>query len=251
MVPKAYDIIVVTGCSLSCGMEINDDKLPPYKNAEQRRVSIWKWYKESNGAGSLSVDELNYRALEKWHEKERERSWPSLLATLSGLPVINLSNIGASASESLINYSDFLKHTLNKKILAIHQLPGIGRMFMRFDNSKRIRMIPGEEELGYDKRYFADKITNVKQKYKARLAKDGYVEKHFTRITQRLHQLSKRNNIDDYYFGNGSMNSGVPGERFLIDDIIALVKDYRRGQLGHPVDPEFNRFVCNKILSIL
>ena len=251
MTTGAYDLIVVTGCSLSCGMEFNDRLLPPFATSEQRRASIWKWYKDTHHSGSMRIDELNYVAIAKWQDKEREQSWPALLERLSGIPVVNLSVIGASVGESLIHYTNFLKRDYKKRILAVHQLPGVGRMFMRFDKGSRIQMLPDNHELGYDKKYFADSIRNVKEQYKSRLLKDGYVEKHFRKVVLKLHKLSRERGINDYYIGNGVKGIEVPSRKFLIDDLQASLKDYKRGQLGHPVDPSYNKYICGKILTIL
>ena len=251
MVTSTYDLIVVTGCSFSCGMEMYDDQLPDYNNKAQRRASIWKWYKTTQNSAHLDIKQLNDEALEKWQEKERQGSWPALLGTLSGLPVINLSDIGASVGESLVKYSNFITNKPNKKILAVHQLPGIGRMFMRFDDRSRVRMLPGENELGYDKKYFAKNISKVKEEYRSRLSKKNYVEKHFTRIVHRLHRLSNTNGIDDFYIGNGTKVTGIPSKRFLIEDLYNLIKTFKCGIQGHPIDPGFNKYICEKITSIL
>ena len=139
----------------------------------------------------------------------------------------------------------------NKKILAVHQLPGIGRMFMRFDDRSRVRMLPGENELGYDKKYFAKNISKVKEEYRSRLSKKNYVEKHFARIVHRLHRLSNTNGIDDFYIGNGTKVTGIPSKRFLIEDLYNLIKTFKCGIQGHPIDPGFNKYICEKITSIL
>ena len=251
MTSYAYDLIVVTGCSFSCGMEMNDHQLPPYVGMAQRRVSIWKWYRSIGNSVGLNVKELNDRAVKEWEEKEREHSWPKLLETLSGLPVINLAKAGASVGESLIRYSDFVKNKPNGRILAIHQLPGIGRMFMRFDGPSRTQMLPTGQDFGFKKLFFAEKISKVKKKYKARLAKQGYIEKHFERAVGRMHRLSFVNGINDFYIGNGAQIVGLPKKRFLIDDLGDFKKDYERGQIGHPIDPAYNKEICEKILPIL
>ena len=174
-------------------MEFNDRLLPPFATSEQRRASIWKWYKDTHHSGSMRIDELNYVAIAKWQDKEREQSWPALLERLSGIPVVNLSVIGASVGESLIHYTNFLKRDHKKRILAVHQLPGVGRMFMRFDKRSRIQMIPDNRELGYDKKYFADSLVRLERNATTRTP--GHTKRQAHRIThsglQQAHELTQ------------------------------------------------------------
>ena len=51
----AYDKIIVTGCSLSTGYEINDHLLGTFKNYRERQVEILRWYKGKFSPSSASV----------------------------------------------------------------------------------------------------------------------------------------------------------------------------------------------------
>ena len=43
-----YNHIVVTGCSLSTGMEMNEHLLPEIKDHQHKKMLIWKWAKENS-----------------------------------------------------------------------------------------------------------------------------------------------------------------------------------------------------------
>ena len=47
MFSKRYDLIIVTGCSLSSGMEMIDHLLPKFNTAKERGHSITRWYKNN------------------------------------------------------------------------------------------------------------------------------------------------------------------------------------------------------------
>jgi hypothetical protein len=128
-----YEKIVVTGCSYSTGYEMNDHLLGTFEDDKQRRFEILKWYKNNFSLGKINFKDLYDIANKKWHEAERESSWPALLQKQTGIPVINLSVIGASVGRSLLSYSNFLKQNTLPKLLVIHQLPIFGRMFLKFN----------------------------------------------------------------------------------------------------------------------
>lgn len=251
MASRKYDLIAVTGCSLSCGMEMNDHKLPPYRDFAQRQVNIWKWYMTNHADKSEKINILHDKANAKWQEKEREQSWPSMLERLCGLRVVNLASTGASVGEGLIRYSNFLKQKPKGKILAIHQLPAVGRMFMRFDGNTRVPIITGvPQDFAYDKKYFAKQIPVVKRKYKQRLTKDGYIEEHCRRVVQRLQTLSLHHGVEQVFLGNG-VDFKELKIQVLVNDIHEFKNKYKKGHLGHPVSIDYNKDICEKVLTIL
>ena len=249
---REYDLIAVTGCSLSCGFEMNDHELTPYHNFEQRQVAIWKWYMATHAGKSEKINILHDNANAEWERKEREQSWPFMLQRMSGLPVVNLASNGASVGESLVRYSNFLKEKPKGRILAVHQLPAVGRMFLRFDENTRVQMHPGTIEHGtsHDKKYFAEKIPVVNRKYRQRIMKHGYIEKHCHRVIQRLQTLSLQHDVKEVYIGNGVGLKSIKAP-VLINDIQEFKNKYKKGHLGHPVSIDYNKDICEKILTIL
>ena len=61
----AYDKIIVTGCSLSTGYEINDHLLGTFKNYRERQVEILRWYKGKFSPASASVKTFYDTAFDK------------------------------------------------------------------------------------------------------------------------------------------------------------------------------------------
>ena len=105
-----YDQVVVTGCSHSCGMEMNDHLLPKFMDENERIIAIWKWGKKHLKLASKNITEIKEISNKHWLELERKNSWPSLLQKEFNIPVKNLSLIGASIGRSLVAYSLSLIH---------------------------------------------------------------------------------------------------------------------------------------------
>jgi hypothetical protein len=213
MLDLPYDEVVVTGCSFSCGMEMNDHLLLKFDTEDERRTAIWKWGMKTLELKSKKINDLENISNSHWLKLERQNSWPALLQKKLNIPVINLSMIGASIGHSLITYSEFLTNIdKDKKILAIHQLPAMGRMHIRFDEDHgRIPVLPSHADskstFGFAREYFREKINRVHGIYKHRAMSEGYIEKHYWKVLNRLHKLSTKNLIKNFYI--------FPGEKAI------------------------------------
>lgn len=252
-----YDQIIVTGCSFSCGMEMNDHLLHPFTKPKERQLQIWKWAKTTLKLKIDSIHHLNQIAKENWERKERVVSWPAFLQTKTGIPVTNLADIGSSIGGTLVRYSDFIrqKADIKKKILAIHQLPYFARMYMRFNATQgRINVCPSHvnsgSSFGFDRSYYKDDINKIHQLYKKRIAKIGYLERYVSRILLRLEKVSSDNQIKNYYIlPEKNTNVDLPSQKILIHDFENFRSNYSKGVLGHPTGSTFNADLCDIITS--
>ena len=264
MLDLPYDEVVVTGCSHSCGIEMNDHSLPKFGSEDERRIAVWKWAMKTFELKSKKINDLEDISNSHWLKLERQNSWPALLQKKSNIPVTNLSMIGASIGHSLITYSEFLKNVdKDKKILAIHQLPAMGRMYIRFDEEHgRIPVLPSHADskstFGFARDHFREKINRVHGIYKHRVMSEGYIKKHYWKVLNRLHVLSTKNLIKNFYIFPGAkatpMSDATPmpdsfGCNVLLKDFIDFRSNYPVGILGHPIGKSFNDDLCELIIS--
>jgi hypothetical protein len=252
-----YKKIVVTGCSHSTGYEMNDHLLGTFEDDKQRQFEILKWYKNNFSLIEISMEELHDIANKKWHEAERESSWPALLEKQTGIPVINLSITGASVGRSLLLYSNFLKDTLSKsKLLVIHQLPNFGRMFLKFNKKYgRIDVLPSDVERDHNfefrKNFYQMEIDLIKNKYKDLIVKENYLEKQYKKIVEKLHYLSVKNNINDYFIFDNKNLIPESIDKVLINNFDDFLNNYTKGVQRHVIDKKFNEDMCKIVRSIL
>jgi len=79
MIKNHYDLIVTTGCSHSCGMEMNDHLLPAARTVKERETNIIQWCKSNYKLPEEDSNTLKDHAFEAWEDQERKESWPTLL----------------------------------------------------------------------------------------------------------------------------------------------------------------------------
>ena len=259
MLSKHYDLIVVTGCSLSSGMEMNDHLLPHFHNAQERDDRIVEWYRQNFDVRSMDSLEILNTSRKQWQKKEKqEASWPARLQQLTGIPVINLSEIGSSLSRTLLEYArhvNGIPPDSTQKMLTIHQLPEPGRLYMRFSEEYgRVNVLPQElhDNFGFDVKRSGREIERVKKKYRDFVIRDGYIKKHYSRVLKRIQHLSAESNIDDLYIFQSK--DDVPEDiidKVVMDDFSVFWSGYRRGVCGHPVDPAYNKDLCELIIPRL
>ncbi len=252
-----FDQIVVTGCSFSTGMEMNDELLPAYKNVKERQLSIWQWAKENLDTRFESVEQLQNISTKKWEEKELDMSWPAMLEKKTNIPVINLSIAGSSIGYSLVMFSNHIKNHngKQKRILAIHQLPSYERMYLRFNSIHgRINVIPSDIEknnnFGFHKNYFKQDIIKIRQQYKSKILGNNFFHRYTNSILKRLEKLSLNSNITNYYIlPEKNKLIDLPKNKFIIEDFSAFRSKYPKGKLGHPIGYDYNNDLCNEIIS--
>jgi len=246
--------IIVTGCSFSTGMEMNDSSLMPFDTREQRDINILKWGKSNLELAGMNIFKMNEVAKAEWESRERLNSWPALLGKRNAIDVNNLSKIGASVGHSLLSFSMACSKDSIKDTIAIHQIPAMGRMEIRLNDSTRVSVQPTmmSENFGFNKYYYSDGIKRVKKIYKTRLQKSNYVEQHFQKIITRLHKISIKNNIKSYYIVD--KQDYLPDcvkENILIDNFDNFKGKYPIGPMGHPVGAKYNEDLCDICESIL
>ena len=258
MLDLPYDEIVVTGCSYSCGMEMNDHLLSKFGNEDERRIALWKWGMKNLELKSKKIEDLgNGAANSHWLKLERQNSWPALLQKKLNIPVTNLSMIGAPIGHSLITYLKFLKNVdKDKKILTIHQLPNMGRMYIRFDEKHgRIptpSYVDSKNTFGFAKEHFKEKIDRVHRIYKHRVMSEGYLEKYYWKLLNRLHTLSTKKQIKNFYIFPGANSTPISDSfecNILLKDFTDFRSNYPKGKFRHPIGPAFNTDMCKIIMS--
>ena len=260
MLDLPYDEIVVTGCSYSCGMEMNDSLLPKFSSEDERRIAVWKWGKKNLKLESKTIEDLENISNSHWTKLERQNSWPALLQEKTNIPVQNLSEPGASIGHSLVAYAEFIKNvSKHKKILTIHQLPGMGRMHIRFDEAHgRIQVLPrhadtnnfGNSHFGFAKKHFKEKIDRVRGIYKQRIMSEGYIEKHYLKVLNRLDLLSTKKHIKNFYiFPKATSIPDNFQSNIILKDFTDFRSHYPAGVFGHPIGKSFNTDLCNIIIS--
>ena len=259
MKSNKYDTIIVTGCSLSSGMEMLDHLLPKFNTAQERGHSITRWYTENFDTTNKDTLHVSNASRKEWQDKEKqEGSWPANLQQQTDIPVVNLAEIGASLSRTLLDYSQHLKdrrYNQAQKILAIHQLPECGRLYMRFSEAHgRVNVLPQElhGNFGFDIEQSGPAIKRVKKKYKDFITRDGFIKKHYSRMLEKIQSISLKHNIDDLYIFQTS--DDVPDKingKIVMEDFSLFWSAHKRGICGHPVDPAYNRKMCEFIIPYL
>ena len=249
------DQIIVTGCSHSTGMEMQDH-LIGYPSEKNRRSAIWQWYKKhnKNTVKGIYIEELDSRSNEAFHKMERQSSWPALLEKETGIPVTNLSVIGSSIGRNLLEFSRYCRENMSgkKNIIAIHQLPEPGRFYMRFCDH-RINIVPADNfnNLGYDKNYFKKEIEKVKERYRNIIEKDvknNYIQRHYDRCMERIKKIGHSYNIQSFFILPNDLNI-QQNESVLIKHFYDFINKYKLGPWNHPIDPKFNRDVVDIVLK--
>ena len=253
----AYDKIIVTGCSLSTGYEINDHLLGTFNNYRERQVEILRWYKGKFSPSSASVKTFYDTAFDKWHNEERKNSWPALLEKQTGISVENLAITGSSIGRSLLTYSKYLKENAISNALAIHQVPVFGRITLNFNKEVgKIDVLPKDIATGhgfdYDKKFYKKEITAIRKKFKNAVSKEGFLEKHYKKIIEKLHYLSMKNNIDNFYIlDNSYIVPNLIKDNILMNNLQEFLKQFNKGKFGHPIDKKYNENMCNIVRTIL
>jgi hypothetical protein len=249
-------MIIVTGCSHSSGYEMNDHLLDSSTKIT-RRQSIWEWYRKNYKKKVLSIEELDKQSHKEWHlVKERNYSWPALLSKKLGLEVINLSVVGSSIGHNMIEFSNYCKENIIKdRRIAIHQLPQIGRFYMRFGSCK-INVLPNDniENIGYDKSYFVDEIKKLKENYKKIINKDiknNYILKHYNRCLKRIIKLGIDNNIENFFILPSPKIAINKDSKIIINDFDNFMDRFKKGPRGHVIDINFNNDVVDLIIKKL
>ena len=252
MIKNRFDSIVTTGCSHSCGMEMNDHLLPTVGTTKEREINIIKWFKSNLKFNHKDFHLLKDHAIRVWENEERKKSWPTLLGNILDIPVTNLARIGASSGRSLLDYSAYLRSSWEgKRTAVIHQIPAYGRMYIRFNREHgRINIAPGRiSNIGFDKKYFSKEIKALEQKYKYAMTKDCYLVNYHNKVLSRLSKLSIDRKITEFYIfdePNSDLTNGV-----ILDDFQTFRSRYTKGTFGHTNDPKFNADFCKLIIPYL
>ena len=224
----------------------------------ERIIAIWKWGKKHLKLASKNITEIHEISNKHWLELERKHSWPSLLQKELDIPVTNLSLIGASIGRSLVAYSEYLKNVdKGKRILTIHALPDMSRMYIRFDEQHgRILARPsqaeGDSSFGFAKEHYKEKLDRINRIYRKRIMSKGYLERYYAKVLNRLQLLSAGKNIEDYYIfpeENAVPSAFFLNGKILIKDFNNFRSNYSEGKLGHVIDPAYNKDICKIITS--
>jgi hypothetical protein len=103
---------------------------------------------------------------------------------------------------------------------------------------------------GFAREHFREKIDRVHGIYKHRATSKGYIEKHYWKVLNRLHTLSTKKQIKNFYIFP-EVNS-IPNSfecNILLKDFKDFRSNYPKGKFGHPVGSAFNTDMCKMIMS--
>ena len=247
-----YNHIVVTGCSLSTGMEMNEHLLPEIKDQQHKKMLIWKWAKENSLVKGDDFNSNMHQARMFWEQEERTKSWPILLEKQTGISVSNLSQIGASVDYSLVAFKKWIKNNKGseKNTCVIHQIPSLGRIYMKFNEEfGRINVHPMDIEhnrtFGFNRKYYKKEIENIHKTYKSLLTRNEYFKKRCETILKRLHKIALDNNIDDYYiFQSEDQMPEYLRDKTLLSNVQQFRSKYKVGFEGHPIGEKYNLDIC-------
>jgi len=247
-----YNHIVVTGCSLSTGMEMNEHLLPEIKNRQHKRMLIFEWAQENSLIKGDNFNSDMDKAQMFWEQEEKTKSWPTLLEKQTGISVSNLSQIGASVDYSLLALKKWIRNNKNNKnkTCVIHQIPNLGRIYMKFNEEiGRINVQPMDiqdnRKFGFKKKYYRKEIENIHKTYKKFCTKNKYFENRFEKILKRLHKIALDNNMDDYYiFQNEDQMPEHLRDKTIMFNFKQFRSKYKVGSDGHPIDEKYNLDIC-------
>jgi hypothetical protein len=237
---------------------MNDHLLSKFNSENERRTAVWKWGVKTLGLKSKKINDLEKIAESHWKKLEKKNSWPTFLREKVNIRVTNLSSIGASISHSFTSYLNFLENVdKDKKILTIHQLPYMGRMYIRFDQEHgRIPVLPShannKSTFGFARNHFREKINRVHRIYKHRITSPGYIKKHYWKVLNRIHKLSAKKLIKNFYIFPDKeemlMSTGLKCN-IILKNFKDFRSNYPKGKFGHPVGSAFNTDMCKIIMS--
>ena len=225
---------------------MNDALLGDVKTLNERAIKILEWYKktESKNPVNNSIYELMDAARERWHSKERQKSWVSNFAGS-----INLSVIGASVGSCYLDFKKFLISNPDFDGVVIHQIPSLTRLYLKFNDTQgRVNVLPNSTNFGFDKKYYIKEIKEVHDKYKRLMMRD-LGKKINKRILQKLYKLYP----ESYYITENPQDvpASIPKEKIIIDNFENVRSQFPKGTFGHNVGDRFNRFIIDKVRSIL
>ena len=103
-----------------------------------------------------------------------------------------------------------------------------------------------------DRAELLNKLEDFKKKYKDFVTRDGFIKKHYSRTLKRIQSISLEHNIDDLYIFQTS--DDVPDKingKIVMNDFSLFWSAHKRGICGHPIDPAYNRKMCEFIIPYL
>lgn len=252
-----YDRLIVTGCSLSTGMEFNDEQLGKFSNEKERNIEIIKWYKNNFDYENNEVTKLYQNAQERWHCQERVKSWPEQLKGIVAKEIINLSEKASSIGKNYLDFKTYLEKTESDKktLISIHQLPSIYRHYVRFDETSKVNCVPTSINFHHNKDFFKKQISKTLKRYRNFLKDDVYLIKYYQRIIKRIEYQAQKRGIRNFFMFNSPEHipEHILEQKIIIKNFDEFRAKFKHGVLGHPVDQNYNEEIlkiCKTNLGI-
>lgn len=271
---KKDNLLCITGCSHTSGTEnfdpfyienynsfIDTHKNEPkhetfkktfllkikYLLSKKNKVLLNKIVKNPDAFASLVERYFTYM--------ERINSWPSNLKNLFlDYEIVNLATPGGSFKRSVSNFINFLKKNRYKKVIAIHQVPSLGRTYVKIKGLKH-DVSAGE---------FLDQILNVKNKKNYNLLETQYKKivqrdinsNYFVEATKKylalLKRISLQYNVKNYYITENTEDYKIfAHEKVILKNFKMFRNNYKKGVGGHVVDDQFKKDLTDIIHRFL
>lgn len=272
---KKDNLLCITGCSHTAGAENFDpfyienynSFVDNYKNKTKYEIGqkiffLRMEYLLSKKKNKLLVNKIvkNPGAFASIVERyftymERINSWPNNLKNLFlDYEVVNLATPGGSFKRSVSNFINFIKKNRYKQIIAIHQVPGLGRTYVKV---KGIKYDVSAAE-------FLDPISNIENKKNYNLLEKQYKtivqrdinSNYFVEATKKhlalLKKISLQYNVKNYYITENTEDYKIfAKEKVILKNFKVFRNNYKKGLSSHVVDDKFKKDIVDIIYNFL
>jgi len=278
---KKSNLLCVTGCSHTAGSENYDpfyiknynSFVDTYKNKPKAEIIKKIFLLRSNyilsKKGKSLVNKLAKNPgsfgflIERYFSyMERKNSWPNRLKNLfPNYEIVNLAKAGGSFKRSISNFINFLKKNRYKKIIAIHQVPSLGRTYIKIKGVKYD--VTSSEFLSLPTKVFPKDVENKKvydileAQYKKIIQRD-INSNYFVRSTKKhlalLKKISLQFNVKNYFITENIEDYQIfANEKVILNNFKIFRDNYKKG-FSHVIDDQFkkdlaeiiNRFLIEK-----
>lgn len=274
---KKSNLLCVTGCSHTAGTESYDpfyienyeSFANTYKSKPNHEVKKKLFHlrtkhllskKNKSFFNKMVTNPIFYANLvERYFQyMDKKNSWPNNLKNLfPDYDVVNLATSGASFKRSISNFINFLKRNRYEKIIAIHQVPSLGRTYIKIKGIKYDFSAVGffEEQI-YIKGIQDKKILNaIKTQYKKIVQRD-INSNYFVRARKKhlalLKKISLKFNVKNYYITEDVEDYKLfANEKVILKDFLMFRDNYKKGSRRHVVDNQFTKDIVDIVYRFL
>ena len=274
---ESNNVLCITGCSHSAGTESYDpfyienyeSFANTYKNKTNNETKKKLFHlrtkyllskKNKSFFNKMVTNPILYAVLvERYFQyMDKKSSWPNTLKNLfPDYDVVNLATSGASFKRSISNFINFLKRNRYEKIIAIHQVPSLGRTYIKIKGVKydfsavgffeeQTYLIGTEDKAPYDV---------IKTQYKKIIQRD-INSNYFVRARKKhlalLKKISLKFNVKNYYITEDVEDYKLfANEKVILKDFLMFRDNYKKGSRRHVVDDQFTKDIADIVYRFL